>query len=161
MYIFVAPMVRKCIIFVSALLFARTLTAQEVVIAERAPKIKLEQCQIADGEFLYMGFIHSVSASCIGTTMKILDMFKYMSKVKVVLFTKERLVNADEWLQHIAMQSDNVVFEAFDVFNLYNIEYAPFGVLLNSDRKAVWFGNPQRVDKHTIENTISKWSSQK
>lgn len=154
-------MVRKSIIFISALLFATNVTAQDVVIAERAPKINLEQCQIPDGKLLYMSFIHSTSASCIGTTLKMMDIAKQIANLNFVILTREKLVDADEWLQHIALQSNNVIFEAYDTFKLFGIEYAPFGLLLNSEHRVLWFGNPQRLDKSNLENIVSQWSSQK
>ena len=150
----------------TAILFAFLLnlgyvSAQNVAIGERAPRVKSFKVQIEEGEYLYMGFVHSPSRPCEVSAPKVLELIKSNDAISATLFTKEGEKECEKWLVDISKSGTMVVMEADEIFHRFGVEYAPFGVILDHKQRVLWQGNPQTLDKGKIENIIQQWTSQR
>ena len=150
----------------TAILFAFLLnlgyvSAQNVAIGERAPRVKSFKVQIEEGKYLYMGFVHSPSRPCEVSAPKVLELIKSNDAISATLFTKEGENECEKWLVDISKSGTMVVMEADEIFHRFGVEYAPFGVVLDHKQRVLWQGNPQTLDKSKIENIIQQWTSQR
>lgn len=152
-------------LFIAILLFAcatSLCSAQSLAIAERAPKLKiLKTLNIGKQEFIYMGFIHSSSQPCASSTPKIVQAISKIENISPLLFTREGSEQCEKWLKELSVNKAQTHFLAHSIFKKYEVEYAPFGIILDHKRRVVWLGNPQILTKAKIEKIINKWSLQK
>ena len=81
--------------------------------------------------------------------------------ISAALFTREHQGECEQWLIDMSAAGNQVVMDADEIFNKFGIDYAPYGVILDHKRKALWQGNPQTLDKTKIENIIQQWTFQK
>lgn len=150
----------------TAILFAFLLnlgyvSAQNVAIGERAPRVKSFKVHIEEGKYLYMGFVHSPSRPCEVSAPKVLELINSNDTLSATLFTKEGEKECEKWLVDISKSGTMVVMEADEIFHRFGVEYAPFGVILDHKQRVLWQGNPQTLDKSKIENIIQQWTSQR
>ncbi len=136
-------------------------SAQSLALGERAPKLKLHKSQFEEHEYLYMGFIHSASQPCLTTTGNINKVIAQFSNIKMVLLTREKEGEYQPWLKQLREQGITIYPNATKVFQKYGIDYAPFGVIMDTKRRVLWFGNPQRVDSNRVIKIINRWTSQR
>ena len=136
-------------------------TAQNIAIGERAPRVKSFKYAIEKGQFLYMGFVHSPSRPCEISAPKISELINSFDQISAVLFTREKQGECEQWLINAFHGGTHVQMEAEEIFQKFSIDYAPYGVILDYKRRALWQGNPQTLDKTKIENILQQWTSQK
>ena len=136
-------------------------TAQNIAIGERAPRVKSFKYAIEEGQFLYMGFVHSPSRPCEISAPKISELINSFDQISAVLFTREQQGECEQWLIDAFLGGSQVHMGTDEIFKKFGIDYAPYGVILDHKRRALWQGNPQTLDKTKIENILQQWTSQK
>ena len=135
--------------------------AQNIAIGERAPRVKSFKYALEKGHYIYLGFVHSVSRPCSISALKVQELMDSFENISVVFFTREHQGQCEQWLIDMSAAGNQVVMDADEIFNKFGIDYAPYGVILDHKRKALWQGNPQTLDKTKIENIIQQWTFQK
>ena len=151
----------KLAILIFALCAWGATTAQNVAIGERVPKVKSFKYTIEKGEYLYMGFVHSPSRPCEISAPKISELINSFEQISAVLFTREQQGECEPWLIDIFLNGSQVQMGADEIFQKFGVDYAPYGVILDYKRRALWQGNPQTLDKTKIDNILQQWTSQK
>jgi hypothetical protein len=151
----------KLAILIFALCAWGATTAQNVAIGERVPKVKSFQYTIDKGEYLYMGFVHSPSRPCEISAPKISELINSFDQISAVLFTREQQGECEQWLIDAFLNGSQVQMGADEIFQKFGVDYAPYGVILDYKRRALWQGNPQTLDKTKIDNILQQWTSQK
>lgn len=159
--IFVVRMRVKLAILIFALCAWGVTTAQNVAIGERVPKVKSFKYTIDKGEYLYMGFVHSPSRPCEISAPKISELINSFDQISAVLFTREQQGECEQWLIDAFLNGSQVQMGADEIFQKFGVDYAPYGVILDYKRRALWQGNPQTLDKTKIDNILQQWTSQK
>lgn len=159
--IFVVRMRVKLAILIFALCAWGATTAQNVAIGERVPKVKSFKYTIDKGEYLYMGFVHSPSRPCEISAPKISELINSFDQISAVLFTREQQGECEQWLIDAFLNGSQVQMGADEIFQKFGVDYAPYGVILDYKRRALWQGNPQTLDKTKIDNILQQWTSQK
>ncbi|MBQ7856882.1 MAG: hypothetical protein IJ348_07220 [Alistipes sp.] len=147
--------------FVTILIMAlcvASATAQNVATQERVPRLKLHKWldgyTPAESDYTYIGFIHSASVPCVESTMHILSVAEQVG-MRVIIITKESPQYLGEWLHSLSRQGRaGVHHSSAEVFADYGIEYAPYGVITDKRRRALWFGNPNRLSRNQIVELI-------
>ena len=137
------------------------LSAQNVAIGERAPKVRSFKYEIESGKYLYLRFVHSPSRPCEISAPKVSELIESLEPISAVLFTRERQGECKQWLIDMFINGSKVQMGADEIFRKFGVEYAPFGVILDHKRRVLWQGNPQMLDKVKIENIIQQWTLQK
>jgi hypothetical protein len=151
----------KLAILIFALCAWGVTTAQNVAIGERVPKVKSFKYTIDKGEYLYMGFVHSPSRPCEISAPKISELINSFDQISAVLFTREQQGECEQWLIDVFLNGSQVQMGADEIFQKFGVDYAPYGVILDYKRRALWQGNPQTLDKTKIDNILQQWTSQK
>ena len=151
----------KLSILFALLLGLGTLSAQNTALGVRAPRVRSFKPQIEEGNFLYMGFIHSPSRPCEISAPRVVELINNNDAISAVLFTREPQGDCEQWLIDLFSDGCQVQMGADEIFQKFGVEYAPFGIILDHKRRVVWLGNPQILTKAKIEKIINKWSLQK
>lgn len=132
--------------------------AQTIAIGERTPRIK--KAKWLNGnipqkcDFTYIEFIHSASTSCRDTAENIHKITNELGNIAFILISHQKASEIDEWVtQHIDTHS-GVIIDDNRLRTSLGINYAPYAIIVNHKRQALWFGNPQLLDKQTIEKLI-------
>lgn len=133
-----------------------TLSAQNVATGERLKRIKGVEIEVVDNGYLYIGFIHSASEPCRLSTERCRQVLSSRSDIKTIFFSKEKCENCAPWLQQLSDNGEQVVMEASEIFRSFDIDYAPFGVIIDHKRRAVWFGHPRILNEERLENILRK-----
>ena len=136
-------------------------TAQNFAIGERVPKVKSFKYTIDKGEYLYMVFVHSPSRPGEISAPKISELINSFDQISAVLFTREQQGECEQWLIDAFLNGSQVQMGADEIFQKFGVDYAPYGVILDYKRRALWQGNPQTLDKTKIDNILQQWTSQK
>ncbi len=138
---------------------ART-EAQTISLGERTPRFK--QAKWLNGNvpeksaFTYVEFIHSASISCRQSAERLHAIVRGVDDMTFVLISHQSLTDIDNWVtEHIDKRS-GVIFDDIAIRASFGVNYAPYAVILDRKRRALWFGNPQFLDKNKIEKLITK-----
>lgn len=139
--------------------------AQNVATQERVPKIKLNNWLNGhipvESDYTYLGFIHSASVPCIESTSHIISTAKQVG-MNVIIITKESQASLGNWLYKITDEPCvGVLHSSSAIFTNYGVEYAPFGVIISKKRRALWFGNPNRLTQKQIIEIIDNHKNDK
>ena len=151
----------KATILIFALCAWLGTAAQNVAIGERAPRVKSVDLSVEKGEFLYLGFVHSPSRPCEISAPKISELIGSIDEISAILFTREHQGECQQWLIDMFLGGSQVQMGADEIFRKFGIDYAPYGVILDYKRRALWQGNPHNLDKDKIENILKRWTSRK
>ena len=54
------------------------------------------------------------------------------------------------WLGRLATGRSGVACDCEYSFRSFGVNYAPFGVIIDSKRKVIWFGNPKQLTEEYI-----------
>ncbi|MBQ5635017.1 MAG: hypothetical protein IIV10_01775 [Alistipes sp.] len=132
--------------------------AQNVATYERVPKLKLHNWlngHIPVGsDYTYLGFIHSASVPCIESTSHVISTAKQVG-MSVIIFTKESQASLGKWLYKVTDEPCvGVHHSSSNIFTNFGVKYAPFGIIISKKRRALWFGNPNRLTQKDIINII-------
>jgi hypothetical protein len=134
--------------------------AQTIALGERTPRVK--QAKWLDGkvppknEFTYIEFIHSASTSCRKSTEQIYKTISNFDNISFVLISHQKLADIDSWVLDYVGSKSGVIIEDSAIRTSFGVNYAPYAVILDHKRRALWFGNPQLLDKTTIEKIVKK-----
>lgn len=152
---------RFAAILIVALCAWFNLHAQNVAIGERVPKVKSFKFSIEKGEYLYLGFVHSPSRPCAISAPKISELINSIDEISAILFTREEQGECEQWLIDMFLNGSSVYMGADEIFRKFGVDYAPYGVILDYKRRALWQGNPQTLDKTKIDNILQQWTFRK
>ena len=143
-----------------ALLSLTSTKAQTIALGERTPRVK--QAKWLDGkvppknEFTYIEFIHSASETCRLSTEHISKIIKEFDNISFVLISHQKLTEIDAWVLNFVGERSGVIIEDSSIRQSFGVNYAPYGVVLDHKRRALWFGNPRLLDRKKIEQLINK-----
>ena len=148
------------LIVLCALLAVSTSEAQTIALGERTPRVK--QAKWLDGkvppknEFTYIEFIHSASETCRLSAEHISKIIKEFDNISFVLISHQKLTEIDAWVLNFVGERSGVIIEDSSIRQSFGVNYAPYGVVLDHKRRALWFGNPRLLDRKKIEQIINK-----
>ena len=134
--------------------------AQTIAIGERTPRIK--HCKWLNGnvpeqcDVVYIEFIHSASTSCRNTAERLHNVVNEIGNIAFVLISHQSASEIDDWVvQHIDKRS-GVIVDDTSIRHTFGVNYAPYSIIIDQKRRALWFGNPQLLDKKAIEKLTHK-----
>lgn len=142
------------------LFFISTASAQTIPLGERTPRFKkanwLNGSQPAKYDFTFIEFIHSESMPCRTTAERIHKIINELGNTAFVLISHQSATEIDEWVTRLINEHSGVIVDDKHIRSSYGVNYAPYAVILDHKRRALWFGNPQLLDRSTIEKLIIK-----
>ena len=137
------------------LLSAASAEAQTIALGERTPRVK--NAKWLNGnipqkcDFTYIEFIHSASAPCRSSAERIHKIVNEFGNIAFVLISHQDASIIDPWVtEHIDPKS-GVIVDDERIRTSFGVNYAPYAVILDHKRRALWFGNPQLLNRTTIE----------
>ena len=143
-----------------ALFSVASATAQTLALGERTPRIRKakwlngnapEKC-----DFSYIEFIHSASIPCRKTAERLHSIISEFDNIAFVLVSNQKATEIDEWVTKYIDPRSGIVVDDSHIRTSFGVNYAPYAVIINSKRRALWFGNPQLLDRKTLEKLIQK-----
>lgn len=141
------------------LLFSATnAEAQTIALGERTPRVK--NAKWLNGnipqkcDFTYIEFIHSASTPCRTSAERIHKIINEFGNIAFVLISHQDASDIDHWVTEYIGPKSGVIVDDNRIRISFGVNYAPYGVILDHKRRALWFGNPQLLDKRTIEKLI-------
>ena len=148
---------RRFIVYMAmASLFAvANVEAQTIALGERTPRIK--KVKWLDGvvpqkcDFTYIEFIHSASAPCRQSAERIYGIVSEFDNISFVLISHQNATEIDHWVIKYIGKKSGVIISDQQIRTAFGVNYAPYAVILDHKNRALWFGNPQLLDKNTIE----------
>ena len=129
--------------------------AQTISLGERTPRLK--KAKWLDGnipqksDFTYIEFIHSASISCRNSAERLYNIIGPLGNIAFVLISHQSATEIDEWVTHYINERSGVIVDDSHIRTSFGVNYAPYAVILDHKNRALWFGNPQLLDKNTIE----------
>lgn len=133
-------------------------SAQTIALGERTPRIKkvkwLNGNAPAEGKFTYIEFIHSASIPCRMTVERTYSYLEGYKGVRYVLISHESATDIDKWVMKYITPTSGVIVDDEHIRQDFGVRYAPFAVILDHKRRALWFGNPRLLNPQMIENLI-------
>lgn len=150
----------QAIVALVGLLAVAEVEAQTIALGERTPRFKhakwLNGNEPKRCDYAYIEFIHSASIPCRKSAERIYQTVGKMDNVAFVLISHQSAAEIDSWVTAYTDHRSGVVVEDEQIRHSFGVNYAPFAVILDHKRRALWFGNPQLLDKQTIEQLISE-----
>ena len=143
------------VIAIIALCSSTNAEAQTIALGERTPRIK--NAKWLNGnipqkcDFTYIEFIHSASRPCRASAERIHKIIKEFGNISFVLISHQKTSDIDHWVTEHIDSTSGVIVDDKRIRTSFGVNYAPYGVILDHKRRALWFGNPQLLDKNTIE----------
>ena len=155
-------MTRKRFLLVLLALFAfgSLANAQTIALGERTPRLK--KVKWLDGnapekcDYTYIEFIHSASRSCQLSAKRIYNIVERHSNIAFVLVSHQSASEIDSWVTDYIKPRAGVVVDDNNIRVSFGVNYAPYAVILDHKRRALWFGNPQLLDSKLIEKLTQK-----
>ena len=133
--------------------------AQTIALGERTPRIKrakwLNGNTPTEKDFTYIEFIISTSQPCRATVERIHTHLADKKSVSIVLISHESATEISEWVTKYITPSSGVIVDDTAIREAFGVKYAPFAVILDRKRRALWFGNPQILKKEQIDELIT------
>ncbi|MBE6194526.1 MAG: hypothetical protein E7140_02185 [Rikenellaceae bacterium] len=146
------------LLMVVGLLAVESGLAQTISLGERTPRFK--QAKWLNGnvpqksDFTYIEFIHSASIPCRQSVERIHNIIKKFDNTAFVLISHQNASEIDHWVtEHIDTRS-GVIIDDSHIRTSFGVNYAPYAVILDHKHRALWFGNPQLLNRATIEKLI-------
>lgn len=137
--------------------------AQTISLGERTPRVK--KVKWLDGnvpekrEFTYIEFIYSASVTCRNTAEHVYNILNELGNTTFILISHQNADDVDPWVKGVVGPYSGVIVEDNHIRSSYGVNYAPYAVILDHKRRALWFGNPQLLDRKYIEHIL--WHLQK
>ena len=150
----------QILIALCALFVASASQAQTIALGERTPRVK--QAKWLDGKvppknkFTYIEFIHSASQPCRLSAERIFKIVNEFDNISFVLISHQKLTEIDAWVLNFVGERSGVIIEDSSIRQSFGVNYAPYAVVLDHKRRALWFGNPRLLDRKKIEQLINK-----
>lgn len=156
---------RTSVILLAAMLLgtvSATALAQNIGLYERTPKIKTESWLHGHippkSEFTYIGFVHTSSIPCINSIRRIAGFADRTGRLGIIIVTKESEKGLEGWAEEYASGRYGVIYDSDEIFDRFGVNYAPFGVIVDSRRRALWFGNPRQLTLEKLNSIMEKTS---
>jgi hypothetical protein len=149
----------QILIALCALFVALTSQAQTIALGERTPRVK--QAKWLDGKvppknkFTYIEFIHSASQPCRLSAERIFKIVNEFDNISFVLISHQKLTEIDAWVLNFVGERSGVIIEDSSIRQSFGVNYAPYAVVLDHKRRALWFGNPRLLDRKKIEQIVT------
>ena len=137
------------------LLAVEDVEAQTISLGERTPRFKKERWLNGNEPqkcaYTYIEFIHSASVPCRNSAERIHSIVKELENIAFVLISHQSATEIDHWVtKHIDNRS-GIIIDDYRIRTSFGVNYAPYAVILDHKRRALWFGNPQLLNRITIE----------
>jgi hypothetical protein len=149
----------QILIALCALFVASTSQAQTIALGERTQRVK--QAKWLDGKvppknkFTYIEFIHSASQPCRLSAERIFKIVNEFDNISFVLISHQKLTEIDAWVLNFVGERSGVIIEDSSIRQSFGVNYAPYAVVLDHKRRALWFGNPRLLDRKKIEQIVT------
>ena len=145
---------------VALISFCSITTAQTIAIGEKTPRFKNERWlngnKPIQGEFTYIEFIHSASIPCRRSAERIYAITSQFENVSFVLISHQSASEVDSWVTTYINSRAGVIIDDENIRASFGVNYAPYAVILDSKRRALWFGNPKLLDSKTLKKLFTK-----
>lgn len=150
---------KRFILSIILVLFAANgLIAQNIVIGERAPDLKVKEWlgpKPAEGLPRLIEFFYSSSAPSLDRLAPLDKLAtKYASKMSVVLIAKESREKIMEVVKPSTRKFSTALDDAGKSFSSYGVQFVPFSVLVDSRGKVLWMGNSASLTDQEIEKYL-------
>ena len=133
--------------------------AQTISLGERTPRLKkvkwLNGNQPQKCDFTYIEFIHSASIPCRQSAERIYGIIKEMENTSFILISHQSATEIDNWVTECISEKSGVIIDDTQIRTSFGVNYAPYAVILDHKNRALWFGNPQRLDHAKIEEFVT------
>ncbi len=152
---------KRFLVLLSVLTLHFAATAQNVAIGERVPSMKKATRWLAGYkpevvDFTFVEFAHSQSAPSVESVRYITEFARRCPDARVLVLTKESEGAVRQWMYDYAGGVSGVAVECGEVFEMFDINYAPFVVIIDSRRRVRWFGNPKTLTHERIVSIMNK-----
>ena len=148
------------VIALVALCFSISTDAQTIALRERTPRVK--KANWLNGnvpkkcDFTYIEFILSGSAPCRTSAERVHKIVNEFGNIAFVLISHQEASDIDHWVTDHISPTSGVIIDDDRIRTSFGVNYAPYAVILDHKRRALWFGNPQLLNRKTIENITQK-----
>ena len=146
------------VVAITLLFSATNAVAQTIALGERTPRFK--KAKWLNGnipqkcDFTYIEFIHSASAPCQQSAKRIYNIINEFESCAFILISHQSATEIDSWVTAYISPHSGVIIDDDRIRNSFGVNYAPYAVILDHKRRALWFGNPQLLEKQTIKKLI-------
>lgn len=141
------------------LFFLSTASAQTISLGERTPRLKkakwLNGNQPQKSDLTYIEFIHSASLPCRKSAERIYGIIKEFNNIAFILISHQSATEIDEWVTHHINERAGVIVDDTHIRTSFGVNYAPYAVILDHKHRALWFGNPQLLNREAIEKLVT------
>lgn len=146
-------------IAIAWLLAATNAEAQTISLVERTPRLKkakwLNGNQPQKSDLTYIEFIHSASLPCRKSAERIYGIIKEFNNIAFILISHQSATEIDEWVTHHINERSGVIVDDTHIRTSFGVNYAPYAVILDHKHRALWFGNPQLLNREAIEKLVT------
>lgn len=147
-------------IVIVALLSVSVAEGQTIALGERIKRTKnikwLNDNKPHKSAFTYMEFILSNTNPSRDTATHTHRIIQEYSSISFVLVTPEMASNVEGWVKKLLGPKSGVIVEDQRIRASFGINYVPYAVILNRKNKVLWFGNPQQLNKRSIDQLLMK-----
>lgn len=148
------------IIALVSLIATTEVAAQSIALNERTPRIKkaswFNNHTIKSSQYRLITFFHSASAPCLNAVHQLQGVMSEYGNISTILITRENIFEIQPWVEKLLSPRIGVIIGDERIRIKFGVNYAPFAILLDHKRRAIWFGNPNNLNKATIEKLIKK-----
>lgn len=150
----------KRILSIAALLLAALpLSAQRLVIGERAPELKVERwlsaAPVAGTKAVMVEFFHSANQSSVERLARLDELARNnKDKLTVIIVTKE----SDPAVTGRLLEGNPSYYSAYDgggaAFTSFGARYVPYAVIFDKRGRVLWVGNPSSLSDNDIATIL-------
>jgi hypothetical protein len=143
------------IVAIITLFVATSTDAQTIALRERTPRVK--KANWLNGnvpkkcDFTYIEFILSGSTPCRNSAERVHKIINEFGNIAFVLISHQEASDIDHWVTDHISPTSGVIIDDDRIRTSFGVNYAPYAVILDHKRRALWFGNPQLLNRTTIE----------
>lgn len=133
--------------------------AQTIALNERAPRIKKAQwfnsAKPPKSDFTFVEFVHSASIPCRRSVERICNIVEELPNTSFIIVTHQSPAEIDGWVTECVKPRVGIIVEDSRIRTSFGVNYAPYAVILDSKHRALWFGNPQLLDRKMIDKIMA------
>ena len=133
--------------------------AQTIALNERAPRIKKAQwfnsAKPPKSDFTFVEFVHSASIPCRRSVERICNIVEELPNTSFIIVTHQSPAEIDGWVTDCVKPRVGIIVEDSRIRTSFGVNYAPYAVILDSKHRALWFGNPQLLDRKMIDKIMA------
>lgn len=140
---------------VALISFSTIASAQTIALGEKTPRFKGEKWLNGNRpeprEYTYIEFILSSSVTCRRSAEHIYAITSELENVNFVLISHQKASEVDSWVTQFINSRAGVIVDDHAIRSSFGVKYAPYAVIIDSKRRAIWFGNPKLLDREEIK----------